>query len=270
MDNKAQSACWASIIQEILIQIFSNLDFASLVSVSRVCRSWRCVAHFQECWDRIYFAHNEIFLENNIKESLVPDHQARLCRESVYVIRYAGFGAKSIFVSPLADDMMLQMIADRCPSIESISLRGCERISETAFLKLIRTCKDLKLVDLKLWLAVSASTIEEMGRSCPSLVGLNLGGQQVTTAMAIAIGKFMPKLKWLNLNNAIISSNILCSILDSCTELEYVSALWSHGLFMYDELRSRANRIAEFKHSHHDPTDPQVVEFYYGADLWYP
>ncbi|XP_058094856.1 F-box protein SKIP1-like isoform X2 [Magnolia sinica] len=229
MDNRAGIVCWASLIDGVLIEIFSKLDFDSLISVASVCHSWRCVAHYTESWDRVHFCHHERFVDNYIKETVAVDNQERLFRESKYMIRHVGAGARSIYVCRIADDTMVQMIADRCPSIESISLRYCNRNSPSALINIIQACKLLKFIDIKFCGAVnfcsplSTLLIEEMGQSCPSLVGINLGCLQVTEEMAIAIGKFLPKLKWFNLNAATISCEVLCIILDSCTELDHVS-----------------------------------------------
>ncbi|XP_058092592.1 F-box protein SKIP1-like [Magnolia sinica] len=250
MDKGAGNVCWASVIDGVLIEIFSKLDFDSLISAASVCHSWRCVAHYPECWDCVHFNHYERFLDNYIKETAIPTvNRERTFRESEYMIRHVGAGAKSICVRRIADDTTVMMIADRCPSIESISLRDTDRISPAALLNLIRTSKHLKLIDVKFCKAVSASLIEEMGQSCPSIVGLNLGHQRVTEDMATAIGKFMPKLKWLNLNNATISSEVLYKILDSCTELDHVSVIRCRKLIMNDELKNRSSRIEEFKYS---------------------
>ncbi|XP_058094852.1 F-box protein SKIP1-like [Magnolia sinica] len=253
MDNRAYDVCWALLFEEILIQIFSKLDFESLISVASVCHSWRSVAHYPECWDCIQLYHQERFVDNCIKETEEtekPEYQDRLFKESEYMIRHVGGGVKSICVHPIADDTMVQMIADRCPSIESISLRDCGRISPAALLNLIRTCKHLKFIDVKFCSAASASVIQEMGQSCPSLVGLNLGHLRVTEEMSTGIRKFMPKLKWLNLNSATIYRDVLFSILDSSTELEYVSIRCCHPrLIMDDELINKARRIEEFKYT---------------------
>ncbi|XP_058092284.1 uncharacterized protein LOC131238680 [Magnolia sinica] len=179
----------------------------------------------------------------------MPIDRYRLFRESEYMIRHVGDRAKSICVHPIADDTTVRMIADRCPSIESISLRECVRISPASLLYLIHACKHLKLIDLTFCSAVSASMIKEMGQSCPNLVGLNLGRLQVTEEMARKMGKFMRKLKWLNLNNATISSRDVCNILDSCNELHHVSLRWCHQLIMNDELHNRVSSIAEFVYS---------------------
>ncbi|XP_058094858.1 F-box protein FBW2-like isoform X3 [Magnolia sinica] len=229
MDYLAHNVCWDLLFEEALIQIFSKLDFDSLISVASVCYSWRCVAHYPECWDYVGFCHLERFLDHYIKETVISDLQYRLFRESEYMIKHVGAGAKSIWVHPVADDTMVQRIVDRCPSIESISLRYCNRNSPSALINIIQACKLLKFIDIKFCGAVnfcsplSTLLIEEMGQSCPSLVGINLGCLQVTEEMAIAIGKFLPKLKWFNLNAATISCEVLCIILDSCTELDHVS-----------------------------------------------
>ncbi|XP_058092285.1 uncharacterized protein LOC131238684 [Magnolia sinica] len=253
MDNRAGNVCWASLIDGVLIEIFSKLDFDSLISVASVCHSWRCVAHYTECWDHVHFCHHERFVDNYIKETVAVDNQERLFRESKYMIRHVGAGAKSICVRPIADETMVQMIADRCPSIESISLRDCDQISPATLLNLIRTCKHLKLIDVKSCSAISTSVIEEMGQSCTSLMGLNLGSLRVTEEVATAIGKFMPKLKWLNLSRTTISCEGLCSILDACTDLDHVSVNCCRRIIMKDELKNRVSRIAEFNYSKRRP-----------------
>ncbi|KAL5990342.1 hypothetical protein ACLOJK_011241 [Asimina triloba] len=210
MDRKVQGVCWASTNPDTLIQIFSKLDHDSLLSAARVCRAWCSVSNYPECWDFVHSSKHNRFLDNNIKETGIPDHD-RLVEQSAYIFRYAGVRAKSISVFPEADDSMLQKIADRCPSIESISLRDCTHISAAAIAYLAHTCKHLKLIDLNLagarkYLQISGlhgfqsraaaavTVIEEIGRSCPDLVGINLSGWRVTREMATAIGTFMPKL----------------------------------------------------------------------------
>ncbi|KAL5990341.1 hypothetical protein ACLOJK_011239 [Asimina triloba] len=210
MDRKVQGVCWASTNPDILIHIFSKLDHDSLLSAARVCRAWCSVSNYPECWDFVHSSKHNRFLDNNIKETGIPDHD-RLVEQSAYIFRYAGVRAKSISVCPEADDSMLQKIADRCPSIESISLRDCTHISAAAIAYLAHTCKHLKLIDLNLAgapkhlqisglhgfqsrAAAAVTVIEEIGRSCPDLVGINLSRWRVTREMATAIGTFMPKL----------------------------------------------------------------------------
>ncbi|XP_058092594.1 F-box protein FBW2-like [Magnolia sinica] len=252
MDYRTHNVCWDSLFEEVLIEIFSKLDFHSLISVASVCHSWRCVAHYPECWEYVRFCHHERFVNYHIKETVISDLQYGLFRESEYMIKHVGAGAKSIWVHPLADDTMVQRIADRSPSIESISLRNYYRISTSALINLIQACKLLKFIDITFCssISVSASLIEEIGLSCPGLVGINFGNINMTEEIATAIGKFMPKLNWLNLNGANISCEDLCMILDSCTELDYVSVKSCHRLIMKEELKNRATRIAEFYYSH--------------------
>ncbi|KAL5990338.1 hypothetical protein ACLOJK_011236 [Asimina triloba] len=248
MEGSASQEIWASAIPDILVQIFSKLDLDSLLAAASVCHSWRRVDHFPECWDFIHLSHWEQFLGNRIKETHIPDYR-RLRRESDLIIRHAGDKAKLLFAPPGADDATVQMIVDRCPSIESLSLRDSYKISPASLLHLICTCKHLRLVDLRRCWLPSASMIEEMGESCKNLVGLNLGGWRLTQEMATAVGKSMPKLKWLSINDATVSSDALCSILDSCTELQYLSVVRSHQLNMNDAVRSRASRISQFNYS---------------------
>ncbi|XP_058103643.1 F-box protein FBW2-like [Magnolia sinica] len=237
---------WSDLIQEALIYIFSMLDFDSLIAVTHVCRSWRDAAIYPECWDSVHLTLHQNFLDRFIRDAGPLDLKT-LNSMSIHVLERSGTRARSICIDSIASDQMIDTIAARSPSIESLSLRNCNSISSSKFSKLILTCKNLKFIDISSCNITTAKTIEEIGENCLSIVGLNLAHLQVTEEMLIAMGKFMPKLKWLNLNNTPITNNSLCSILHSCNELQYLSAMWCPRLDPNKEIMDMAMNIAEFK-----------------------
>ncbi|KAL5996851.1 hypothetical protein ACLOJK_007773 [Asimina triloba] len=240
---------WADLLQEALILVFSKLDFNSLAAAAQACRSWQAAAHSPECWEPVHLALHLSFLDQFIKDQARPTDADELHSMSLHVLAHGGAGTKALCFDSIATDEMLLKIATRFPSIESISLRNCKGISPAAFSQLISSCKNLRFIDISFCSSSNASpkTIEEMGRCCPSLVGLNLAHMELTEEMAAAIAKSLPKLKWLNLNSSWITNNDLCCILESCNELQYLNAMWCPRLYPEQEVLDMAARVKEFK-----------------------
>ncbi|KAL5996850.1 hypothetical protein ACLOJK_007772 [Asimina triloba] len=265
---------WTDFLQEALTLIFSKLDFESLAATAQACRSWRAAAHCPECWEPIHLALHRTFLDQFIKDQAPPPDADKLNSMSLYVLAHGGAGTKALCFDSIATDEMLLRIAARFPSIESISLRNCKGISTAAFSKLISSCKNLKFIDISFCGSgnTTPKTIEEMGRCCPSLVGLNLAHLELTEEMAAAIAKCLPNLKWLNLNSSWITNNDLFCILESCNELQYLNAMWCPRLCPEQELMDMAARMKEFKFDFvvDEGFECDVSYFEKWLEKWYP
>ncbi|ERN15926.1 hypothetical protein AMTRI_Chr07g76370 [Amborella trichopoda] len=250
MEMQAYQRSWESLPEEILLHIFSGLhDFDSLEVASLVCSSWHQASLNRTCWDPLQISDHNAFLSSLIKEEETPkDPMHRLNQKALFVVRRCGSRAKSVSARSCVDDAILREIAQRCPSIESLSLRDCTKVSGKALCQMLRIWKELKFVDLRGSNCLSTEAIEEIEGTCPNLEGLNYGGS-ISYEMAEAIGKKFPNLKWLNISGSGIDGSGLRCIMESCRDLEHLNVMGCGRLILDFELSFQARGIHEFKFS---------------------
>ncbi|XP_020529113.1 F-box/LRR-repeat protein 4 isoform X2 [Amborella trichopoda] len=188
--------------------------------------------------------------------------------------------------SPIASSPTIPVFIKLYPLLESLSLRNCASVSSKAVCQVLKSCKELKLLDLGGSYCLNARAIQEVEGMCPKLVGLNYGGH-INLEMGQAIGKSFPNLKWLNLRGSGIDRYGLQSILESCKGLEYLNVMGCPRLTLSSTLTNKVAGLLEFKCSHfsyfynHDHGNDYNHDHAYGYnhdhgydhfgyDLWYP
>lgn len=220
----AISGCrrWEDLNQDILVTIFGKLDLADLiVGVPFVCNSWRTAAGDPACWRILDFRDWETISFRLGCHRIPSVDFTDLLNFST--ARGGGDGVEfleSIYFPAFADDIDLQIVADRSPKLFYFSLSNPE-ISEEEFCRAIGKFEHLKGMAVDEGL-ISHEVLLHVRHCCPGFTELRVFADTVDEDMASVICDCLPALRKLEMMDSTLSRQALLTFLDELKELEHL------------------------------------------------
>ncbi|MFC1659410.1 hypothetical protein ACFL0U_02490 [Pseudomonadota bacterium] len=97
------------------------------------------------------------------------------------------------------DSEAITTLAKNCPSLTSVNLEGCYRITDGGIIALAKNCPGLTSVDLRCCNRITDDGIIALAKNCPGLTRVDLYGcDQITDAGIIALATNCPDLTSVN------------------------------------------------------------------------
>jgi len=132
-------------------------------------------------------------------------------------------------------DQALFHIASSLPNLKSLSLSGCQHISDAAVQKLLAKCSDLQYLDISHCKTLSSSSIKAVA-GLSSLLHLDLSwcSDAISESSIQKLAKGCHKLQYLGVADSKISDSVLQKILQGC-KLAALDVSFCTGLFQSDK-----------------------------------
>ncbi|KAL6596941.1 hypothetical protein ACP70R_047075 [Stipagrostis hirtigluma subsp. patula] len=240
---------WAELPPELISSVFHRLTPVQIMlAADKVCRSWRRAARDEsELWRRVDMrgrGHHELSYRNLIDlDKMAADAVLRSWGQC------EAFCAEGFAVD---DDDFLRFLADQAPSLKSLILIECGRISEQGLLAAIERFPQLEELELSgCWFLRHSEVLAAVAKACPRLKHLRLTLEVITyyddfdpiddtQAMAIAT---MHELRSLRLVHNDLSNKGLAAILDNCLQLESLDLRHCRNICMDSTMRDKCDRI---------------------------
>ncbi|XP_030459011.1 F-box protein SKIP1 [Syzygium oleosum] len=252
---------WAELTHECLINVLSRLTSEQLwTGPMLVCKSW-----LRACADPSL--HSAFDLEarfGSSRESIrwwSPEFERRVDAMLRSVVGWSGGGLAAIRARHCSD-RALDLVAERCPSLQVLSIKSCQNVTDASMARIASRCTNLRELDISYCYEVSHESLVLIGRSCPNLKVLkrNLMNwldpsqhegvvpegylnacPQDGDSEAAAIGKFMPRLEHLEIRFSKLTARGLSSICDGCLDLVHLDLSGCANLTSRDIVNATSN-----------------------------
>ncbi len=141
---------------------------------------------------------------------------------------------RSVRLPPGAEDIVLQVLAQECldlsltqgrPSLSSVDLGRCERISGEGLLALVKGCPKLTSVDFESCRQLTETELLTMAQGCRDLLSINLKNcDQITNKGLKTLTQDCPKLSFVKLSCCVqIADTGLQALARGCPSLSSVN-----------------------------------------------
>lgn len=186
MGNQQDRNPASALPHEILLQILRYLPPSSLAPSLLVCKSW-CQCGVELLWHKPQFPN--LFALSRMLAVLGSE-------ESTFP--YASYIRRLNFTSlnsEISDKTLLRF--QECTRLERLTLAECSTLSSDAIVRMLHSAgSQLVALDMSEVKNVDDAVLEEVGRTCHRLQGLNLSGcSKVTTKGVEAIAMGCPSLR---------------------------------------------------------------------------
>ncbi|KAL6843355.1 hypothetical protein ACP4OV_027068 [Aristida adscensionis] len=236
---------WAELPWDTLLAVLHRLDHVDvLMGAGQVCRPWRRAAREEpELW-------RHIDMRPHAKLASRLDLLA-LARAAVS--RGAG-RCEAFSAERVGDDEFLSFLADAAPTLKSLRLIACYRISTFRINEAIKKFPLLEELELSLFrgsgLGLDDIGFDDIGEACPLLTCFRLNrrrfrqrwGVNVINCEAMDIAR-MHGLRSLQLFGNSLGNAGLMAIVDGCPHLESLDIRHCFNVKMDDDIRTKCERI---------------------------
>ncbi|XP_044406005.1 putative F-box/LRR-repeat protein 23 [Triticum aestivum] len=211
---------WAELHPDLISCIFHKLDQAELLlgGVAGVCRSWRRAAREEpELWRCIDLRGGLWFVP--------PFHPKFSLEAMVRAALRLSQGQCEAFLTNLADDDILLLLAKQAPALKCLHLHRCY-VSDEGFAAVIKMLPLLEELEIsKCPQIYSREVYELVATACPLLKHFrHVSGKNCHAGYAITFAApRMRKLRSLDVVGCTFGREVLLSILDNCHDLEYLN-----------------------------------------------
>ncbi|KAL6627721.1 hypothetical protein ACP70R_031447 [Stipagrostis hirtigluma subsp. patula] len=259
---------WAELPPDLISAVFHRLGPVQIMlAADKVCRSWRRAARDEpDLWRRIDMrGYRELS-----SRDLVDLHKMAVdavLRSQGQCEAFCGEGSN-------VNDDFLRILADQAPSLKTLILVKCEKVSKRGFLEAVRKFPQLEELELsECWRAYyQQGILKVVAKACPKLKHLRhkrfrpyyrfeYEGGVDSEAMVIAT---MHELRSLQLYHNKLTTKGLAAILDNCLKLESLDLRDCHGIDMNNTVRAKCAKIKTMKllmsdmHGESEKFDPDV------------
>lgn len=234
---------WADLTYEALVEIMKRVGFEELyVGVPLVCKAWRAASLDRGCWERV---HMEPCFRNRT-ETIAwwePAFEAKVD----YMLKLAvdrSAGSLLELSTRHCSNSAVSYLASLCPSVRLISVASSRGVTDSSICQLAKACPQLEHLDVSECQNVTITSLEQIGLNCKSLMVLKrnrfigdydparksrlppeysrTSSPANADAEVLVIATLMPNLQHLELRHSKLSDQGLVSLVDGCTNLEYL------------------------------------------------
>lgn len=228
----------------LMVKIFayvSSQRFLNLFTLKLVCRRWYSLIMDSSLWRKIRLSKCENLDLSVLEQTL----NFSSCVQEVLVDR-----------CPLIDDICLALIAEKCPLLSVLNIKGCRKVSDGGVAEIAEKCVKLKRVSLSFYGSnITCTSLNKIVENCSELyeleifheedeeyeegfcisrqllksLGESLSLKVFTCESAVISEQILPRTDWrfdlleLNLPNCSdLTNGLLNQITSSCTSLKYL------------------------------------------------
>lgn len=226
-----------AIPKELLLKIFSYMDFATLGKCAQVCKFWHECAFDGSNWKSIDLFQFQCGVKPHVVEKIAQRCRGFLrevtlkgCRKITdEAIRRFTELCQLIEILDLTDcdgltNETCSYLGRNCPELTRLSLASCDRIDDNGLIKLSR-CTNLTHLDVS-WCVVGDKGITAIAESCPSLQRVRATGcKGITSAGVGELAAHAHGLLLLSLNYCYqsITDEALVHLAIGCIKLRILS-----------------------------------------------
>ncbi|XP_059635730.1 F-box protein SKIP1 [Cornus florida] len=236
------SSQWTELTRECLINILSRLNLEDRWKGAMfVCKSW-LDASTDPCLYSIFDLETHFELATESPLWWTPHFERKIDAMLRSVIAWSNGSLTEIRVRH-SSDRSLSLVAERCPSLQVLSIKSCPNVTDACVAKIASGCPKLREVDISYCYEISHESMALLGRNCHNLkiMKRNLMNwmdpsqhigivpkeyldacPQDGDSEASAIAKFMPHLMHLELRFSKLSARGLALISEGCLNIEYL------------------------------------------------
>jgi len=121
-------------------------------------------------------------------------------------------------------DAMVEVVAEKCPSVVSIDLTACSQITDLAVIAIANSCPNLVSLNLSKCRNITDVAVDAIANSCPHLTDLDLTCCfNITDAAVVALAAAGPHLTDLKLAFCPINDAAVIAVAGSCVNLATLS-----------------------------------------------
>ncbi|EEF35763.1 putative F-box/LRR-repeat protein 23 [Ricinus communis] len=253
---------WAELPRDVTALILDKVGaFDILGSAQFVCSSWNSVCKDPSMWRSVEIHPLCDFWD-------LPFDLEALCRNAVD--RSRG-GLISISIEYFATDSLIKYIADRSSHLKRLRLLSSYTLSDAAFSKAAKKFPLLEELDIS-YCSLSTEALVGVGISCPLLRSLKLNCQGYkrphieSNEEALAIGQWMPHLRYLQIFGNKLTNDGVQAILDGCPHLEFLDLRQCFNVHLEGELGMLCGERIKDLRRPDDPTDdypfnPEIPDY---------
>ncbi|KAL6600428.1 hypothetical protein ACP70R_045228 [Stipagrostis hirtigluma subsp. patula] len=249
---------WAELPSELVSSVLHRLDPVQIMlAADKVCRSWRRAARDEpELWRRVDMrGHRALSFRGLVDLDKMAADAVLRSRGQCEAFCGEGFDV---------DDDLLRFLADQAPSLKSLILIRCNKVSDQGFLESIKRFSQLEELELLDCLFVySREVLGIVAKACPRLKHLrhnlnrrhyndDFGYDHIDDREAMAIAT-LHELRSLRLIHNELSNQGLAAILKNCLHLESLDLRHCCGIRMDGAMRAKCARIKTVNLHRFDP-----------------
>lgn len=229
---------WSKLPPDMLVLVFAKLGAVDvLMGAGLVCHSWLEAAKEPSIWRNVDMEHHDVLRgkKKKSRDVLCAMAKAAVDRSKGELEVFAG--------SEFVTDQLLEYIAERSPSLKSLSLDYCH-VSNEAFTELIIKFPLLEELLISLCPFVNGDAYEVTSRACAQLKRLMLRQGSYGGESDGALGiEMMHELRYLTLVGSDITTEELVAIIDGCPHLERLCVRNCCNIVVDGALRAKCSRI---------------------------
>ncbi|XP_057484523.1 F-box/LRR-repeat protein At3g48880-like [Actinidia eriantha] len=250
---------WEALDRDCLVSIFGRVGLESLLlDVPFVCKSWYKATRIPQSWQHLDFSvliydeydedsRYDVDFPSRLMDTYRVEGDFPITTFIKLVVKRSGRSATYIALPELPDrclEEVLLYVADECPALRTLVL-------PFTYLKIQNhMSKWTNLQSLKLHYFFDVQELlTQISYHCKSFVALAIKCARIGRKEALAIVKFLPNIKVLDLRYASMDEESLKKILQGCKQLELFDARDCIGFNEGDEeILKHASHIRSFKH----------------------
>ncbi|VAH43392.1 unnamed protein product [Triticum turgidum subsp. durum] len=229
---------WSELPLDVLASVFAKLGAVDiLMGAGLVCHSWLEAAKVPSLWRYVDMEHHDVLRgkKKKSRDVLCAMAKAAVDRSNGELEVFAG--------SEFVTDQLLKYIAERSPSLKSLSLDYCN-VTNEAFTELIIKLPLLEELLISLCPFVDGDAYEVTSRACAQLKRLMLRQGPYGGIRDGALGiEMMHELRYLTLVNSDIMTEELVAIIDGCPHMERLCVRNCSNIVVDGTLRAKCSRI---------------------------
>lgn len=229
---------WSELPLDVLASVFVKLGAVDvLMGAGLVCHSWLEAAKVPSLWRYVDMEHHDVLRgkKKKSRDVLCAMAKAAVDRSNGQLEVFAG--------SEFVTDQLLKYIAERSPSLKSLSLDYCN-VSNEAFTELIIKFPLLEELLISLCPFVDGDAYEVTSRACAQLKRLMLRQGSYGGERDGALGiETMHELRYLTLVGSDITTEELVAIIDGCPHMERLCVRNCCNIVVDGALRAKCSRI---------------------------
>ncbi|KAH0457854.1 hypothetical protein IEQ34_013169 [Dendrobium chrysotoxum] len=233
---------WEAMDMDCLFIIFSKLGLEALddlsVSIPFVCRSWSAAARNPLSWRILNFRSNDFMPWSSLAKRFKAQYQ-------ISRFSFSGFFKLAVRHSHgLASELWLPP----CPRLRKLGLPNLTLNEERHIPSLMSKWKELQQLELESKPSNFSQLAAMIGQNCNDFIELKMPSSAISKEDVLAIIKFLPKLRTLDLSRSYLPKKELLLIVEGCRELERLSVKNCVGFEADEEVKTKACRIEKFEY----------------------
>ncbi|KAH7430036.1 hypothetical protein KP509_09G079900 [Ceratopteris richardii] len=234
---------WADLPHETLVEILKRVGFEELyMAVPLVCKAWRTASLDRACWQRVNM---ESCFCNRTESSAwwQPVFEGKVDYMLKLSVNRSAGSLLELSTRHCSSSALIYLVS-RCPSVRHVSVASSRGVTDLAICQLAKSCPQLEHLDVSECANVGLKSLEQIGLSCKYLRVLKKNrfigdydparksrlppeysrtpSPSHADAEVSVIATYMSNLKHLELRHSKISNQGLLTLVEGCTDLEYL------------------------------------------------